>query len=204
MKDSKCTLDKLFDMFRIHGAKTLTMDDIAKAFSMSKKTLYQKYRNKEEMLLGVLNHVSDKAMQQIYILKNQYDCPIEILLIYDEKINEVIGDEKSAFILQLAKYYPEILQEHQKINNSKILELLNQNFESGLEKGYFRSDINKEIYLKFVLSLFFSVKTSPIFENLYQDKRVQNEIVKFYLDAIVTEKGKQRLKELNTKYEELD
>ena len=50
MKNTRCTLDRLFDMFRTHGAKTLTMDDIAREFCISKKTLYQKYKNKEELL----------------------------------------------------------------------------------------------------------------------------------------------------------
>ncbi len=55
MKNTRCTLDRLFDMFRTHGAKTPTMDDIAREFSISKKTLYQKYSHKENLICDVLD-----------------------------------------------------------------------------------------------------------------------------------------------------
>ena len=58
MKNTRCTLDRLFDIFRTHGAKTLTMDDIAREFCISKKTLYQKYKNKEELLTEATKHRS--------------------------------------------------------------------------------------------------------------------------------------------------
>lgn len=205
MKDTKCTFDKLFDMFRLHGAKTLTMDDIAKAFSISKKTLYKQYRTKEEMLYGVLTHVSDKMMEQAESLKTQYDCPIEILVEHNNRIRSILGDEKNTFILQLAKYYPEVLHQHQKDSSYKILSLLEENYDSGLEKGLYRTDISKENYLKFFLTLSFSVKTSPLFNHDEQEQNLlQKDIIQFYLDAIVTEKGKKRLKELNKRYEEFN
>ncbi|HAI79685.1 MAG TPA: TetR/AcrR family transcriptional regulator, partial [Chryseobacterium sp.] len=47
-------LEKVVELFIDNGAKTLTMDDIAKEFGMSKKTLYQKYANKEALLEDVL------------------------------------------------------------------------------------------------------------------------------------------------------
>jgi AcrR family transcriptional regulator len=50
MDDKKCFLEKLFKLFQVYGAKTLTMDDIAKEFSISKKTLYQKYSHKEDLI----------------------------------------------------------------------------------------------------------------------------------------------------------
>ena len=40
-------LEKVADLFIYYGAKTVTMDDIAQELKISKKTLYQKYKNKE-------------------------------------------------------------------------------------------------------------------------------------------------------------
>jgi AcrR family transcriptional regulator len=60
MEDKNFFLNKLLSMFRIYGAKTLSMDDIAKEFSISKKTLYQKYKNKEDLIHEVLEFISNE------------------------------------------------------------------------------------------------------------------------------------------------
>ena len=48
-------IEKVSHLFIEYGAKTFTMDDIAKEFSMSKKTLYQQFKNKDELLEAVLD-----------------------------------------------------------------------------------------------------------------------------------------------------
>ena len=57
MDDKKYFLEKLFEMFHIYGVKTLTMDDIAKEFSISKKTLYQKYSHKEIKIILIIDKI---------------------------------------------------------------------------------------------------------------------------------------------------
>ena len=62
--DDKNVFRKLFEMFHIYGVKTLTMDDIAKEFSISKKTLYQKYSHKEDLICDVLDFMSKKDLMR--------------------------------------------------------------------------------------------------------------------------------------------
>ena len=50
-------LQKATELFIENGAKTLTMDDVAKEFGMSKKTIYQKYKNMEALLELSLIHI---------------------------------------------------------------------------------------------------------------------------------------------------
>ena len=204
MQDKYCFLDKLLGLFKVYGAKTLTMDDIAREFSMSKKTLYQKYKNKEDLIAEVLEHISDSAIKEVEEVKKQYDCPLEIMFVSGARIDDVTGHEKNAFVLQLLKYYPEIFHQHQKSISIKIEEILKQNFERGVELGYYRTDIPTDLFIKFLTTLLISVDVSPLFEDIKDKKYISTGIKFFYLNAIVTEKGQQRLKELKTKYEELD
>ena len=120
------------------------------------------------------------------------------------RIDDVTGQEKNAFVLQLLKYYPEVFHQHQKSISKKVIEIIRQNYEKGLELGLYRTDIPIELFIKLLTTLLFSVDVSPLFEEEENKKSISNGVKLFYLNAIVTEKGKQRLKELNTKYEELD
>lgn len=204
MKENNCFLDKLLNLFKVYGAKTLTMDDIATEFSMSKKTLYQKYKNKEDLLHEVLEHISDKAIEEVLKVKSQYTCPIEMMLVSGNRIDDVTAQEKNAFVLQLLKYYPEVFHQHQKTISTRILEILKLNYNRGINLDYYRTDVPIDLFMKFLTALLFSVDVSPLFEEVEDKKSISNGMKQFYLNAIVTEKGKQRLKELNTKYEALD
>ena len=201
MDGKKCFLDKLFNLFHTYGSKTLTMDDIAKEFSMSKKTLYQQYKNKEELIQEVLEYFSNKAIEEVEKVKKQYDCPIEVLFVSENRIDEITCQEKNAFVFQLIKYYPDIFHAHQRSISVKISEIIKKNYEEGISLEYFRTDVPIDLYIKFLITLFFSIDVSPIFEDLEDKIAVSTRIKIFYLEAIVTEKGKKRLNELKTKYE---
>lgn len=204
MKNTRCTLDRLFDMFRTHGAKTLTMDDIAREFCISKKTLYQKYKNKEELLTEVLEHISNKAIEEVETVRKNHQCPIEIMFISGTRIDDATSQEKNAFVFQLIKYYPDIFHAHQKSISGKVSVTVKNNYEKGVELGYFRTDVPINLYIKFLISLLFAVDASPIFEDEKDKFSVSIAMKIFYLEAIVTDKGKKRLNELREKFQKTE
>ena len=108
MDDKKYFLEKLFEMFHIYGVKTLTMDDIAKEFSISKKTLYQKYSHKENLICDVLDFMSKEGLDEVDRIRQEYRCPIESLLLSGPRMDEITCKEKNIFDIQLLKYYPDI------------------------------------------------------------------------------------------------
>ncbi|WP_262891257.1 TetR/AcrR family transcriptional regulator [Cloacibacterium rupense] len=201
MENKKCFLDKLFTLLRTYGAKTLTMDDIAKEFSMSKKTLYKQYKNKEDLLYEVLEHISQEALAEVEKVRKEFACPMEVLFISGNRIDEVTCHEKNAFVFQLLKYYPEVFNAHQKSISVKIIDIIKNNYGKGVELGFFRKDVPIDLYIKFLTTLLFSVDVSPLFEEEKDKKSISIAMKVFYLEAIVTEKGKKRLNELKTKYE---
>ena len=52
-------------MFHKHGIKSVKMDDIASHLSISKRTLYEIYANKEDLLFEVVTHHENKTHEQI-------------------------------------------------------------------------------------------------------------------------------------------
>ncbi|HCO21346.1 MAG TPA: hypothetical protein DIT47_10000, partial [Flavobacteriaceae bacterium] len=95
MDDKKYFLEKLFEMFHIYGVKTLTMDDIAKEFSISKKTLYQKYSHKENLICDVLDFMSKEGLDEVDRIRQEYRCPIESLLLSGPRMDEITCKEKN-------------------------------------------------------------------------------------------------------------
>jgi AcrR family transcriptional regulator len=204
MENRKFFLQKLTALFWKHGSKTLTMDDIAKEFSVSKKTLYQRYENKEEILKEVLNFILNETIAQIEKSKKHYKNPIEILLNSHSDMETFMTRNDNIFILQMGKYYSEILDEHKKRIFSELIDFFSDNIRQGREMELYKKEFDEKMYFKYLLQLFFSTEDSPIFEEERENRRILCiGILDFYLNSILTEKGLNNYNELKKKYEEL-
>lgn len=191
-------LDKTLDLFVENGAKALTMDDIAKTFSISKKTLYEQYGSKESLLETVLSYKLDKVIKSVKKIDEQSSNAIEAILNKDESISESIQQNRSIFIKQLMKYYPVIFDKHMLDCSDKITELIIKNIHKGREQGIFRKDFNEWSYSKFFFQLIMSYETTPFINTEKISKSdYHDEVIMFYLHAITTEKGKQILNDYN-------
>ena len=193
-------LQKATELFIENGAKTLTMDDVAKEFGMSKKTIYQKYKNKEALLEDVLGFKLNEIIQKMQKLDVEVDNAVERMFCRDEQIEKAVKSNDSMLIKQLMKYYPSMFNKHMLNFSEKFAEVLVRNIEKGREQGYYRTDFNASIYSKMFFQLMMSYESSRFFDTAKIDREVfQQEAMMMYMNAITTEKGKEIIKKINKK-----
>lgn len=203
MKD-KVFLEKIFLLFLENGAKTLTMDDISREFSISKKTLYRDYKNKEELLQEVLRFSSEQLFDVMkkHAEDEKYNA-IEKIMFRDNVFKEVSLEKKGIFFRQLRKYYPEIYKAHTLRIYDEVKEILLHNIEEGQKKELYKQDFDKENYIKYLMILIFSFDDVYFFENIMGQGESSEcffeGVLVFYLKAIVTEKGNQILEQIKNK-----
>ncbi|MBT0549390.1 TetR/AcrR family transcriptional regulator [Riemerella anatipestifer] len=198
MEDRIIFLKKVSELFVQNGAKSLTMDDIVKAFSISKKTLYQNYKNKEVLLEEVLDFLLKQLLEQLKAEEEKSLNPIEKMLLRETKIEQISENNRTVFVRQLIKYYPEIYNMHIVNVYKGIYEILKHNVIKGREQGLYEKDFDIETYAKYFLELMFAFDSSPLFEEEQKIGRSNycQGVVRFYLNAIVTPKGKEFLNQL--------
>ncbi|MDY3364051.1 TetR/AcrR family transcriptional regulator [Riemerella anatipestifer] len=198
MEDRIIFLKKVSELFVQNGAKSLTMDDIAKAFSISKKTLYQNYKNKEVLLEEVLDFLLKQLLEQLKAEEEKSLNPIEKMLLREPKIEQISENNRTVFVRQLIKYYPEIYNIHIVNVYKGIYEILKHNVIKGREQGLYEKDFDIKTYAKYFLELMFAFDSSPLFEEEQKIGRSNycQGVVRFYLNAIVTPKGKEFLNQL--------
>ena len=196
--DKNIFIEKVTALFLSHGPRTLTMDDIAKEFSISKKTLYQMYSNKEEILKEVMIYSLQTIFKVIRENSKKYDDPLAFFLLSaDETLVEIFVDKRDAFFHQMIKYYPEIFRGHIIKVYEEMNDVFTENIIKGREMGIFRKDFDQDMYTKFYIQLVSSVGDSLLFVEESNDKcAFRDKVADFYLNAILTEKGKENLKEL--------
>ena len=191
MKRDIETIEKVSELFLEYGAKAVTMDDIAKTLRISKKTLYQKYQNKEVLLEETLTHGIEKVLQKMRNLDQKIDNAVERMFARDEDIEKMSQTNNSIHLKQLMKYYPEIFKRHMCYFSERLSEILINNIERGRKQGLFREDFDEQFYAKLFFHLAMSFDGSPYFKTKQLNrKEYQHKTLMFYMNAITTQEGK--------------
>ncbi len=129
--------------FHAKGIKTVTMDDIAHSLCMSKRTLYQMFSDKEDLLLACVKTHDCKRVEMLSGLAEKSVNVLEfILTLFAENIKDAQHINVD-FYSEILKY-PKVVaffNERQKMQESDAVEFLNK----GIEQGYFREGINFRI-----------------------------------------------------------
>lgn len=194
----KSFLEKVAELFIENGAKTLTMDDIAREFGMSKKTLYQKYTTKEALLEDVLEYKLTEVIEKLNKMDKQIENAVDRMYCRDEEIEKAARSNNSVLIRQLLKYYPAIFNKHMMNFSERFTEVLVQNIERGREQGYYRTDFDAALYASIYFQMVMSYDSSPFLDTSKTDRaEYSNVALNFYMNAITTELGKQQLIKYN-------
>src|SRR5690606_32174776 len=168
------------------------MDDIARELGISKKTLYQKYRNKEALLEEVLSHGVGQVLERLKNLEETIDNAIDRMFSRDEVIEKASTTNESIVLNQLTRYYPHIFNKHMMDFSEKFTEILVHNTERGRKQGYYREDFDAYSYAKLYFQTVMYYDNSPFLDtNKLTRHEYQQEALGFYMNAITTEKGKQ-------------
>lgn len=195
MENKTQFLDTVLKLFYLNGAKTTTMDDIAKEFSMSKKTLYQLYANKDELLEDVLDYEMKLIVEALHKFDIKDDCPIHKMLYREDKIKDMAEGNNTIFARQMKKYYYHLYERQIYKIGVEVSKILETNAERGRALGLYREDFDVKEYAKYLMLIVFSYDDSPIVDTRETSRQdfTQNAIL-MYLNAITTEKGKEKLK----------
>jgi len=193
MKD--LIVDKAKELFLTFGFKSVTMDHIANEMGISKKTIYNFFNNKNELVKKVTNYMFNNITSGIKQIKKDSVDPISEL--YDIKLFLIkyLKGEKAAPLYQLKKYYPAI---HKKITVKQFEFMTNSTIDSlknGIKLNLFRKDINTDMISKLYFNGMIGIKDQEIFPaNKYDPIFLMGNYIEYHLRAIVTKKG---LKKLN-------
>lgn len=189
-------LEKVSELFIENGAKTVTMDDIAQELKISKKTLYQKYQNKEALLEEVLAYKLEMVLAKMRNLDETIENAVERMFKRDSDIERASRTNDSIMLRQLIKYYPQIFNKHMLYFSEKLSEILLHNIERGRKQGLYREDFDAELYSKLYFQMTMTYDNSPYLDTKQISRATyQQEALLFYMNAITTEEGKKALKE---------
>lgn len=188
---------KALDVFKQDGLR-LSLDEISEKIGVTKKTLYNHFDSKEELLSECIHTFVLDLKQRMSVM-----TAVDVNAIDGLKggVNEIAGFFRTlspVFLSDIKKMYPEIANTEHTTGFAFFLDGVKQNLLKGIDEQLFREDLNVELisqYFTFSLVSFFISRVAN--SSAFQAEDYFSSILEYHLRAIVTGKG---MELLNTKH----
>ncbi|MFC3880484.1 TetR/AcrR family transcriptional regulator [Algoriphagus namhaensis] len=188
-------LDHAIEQFTRFGVRSVTMDDIARNLGISKKTIYQDFTDKKDLVNSAFRKMLSQDHQHLSAMLDGEDGVIENLLYTSQAMRERMTDLNPMVIIEIQKYYPETWGIFQDFKENVIRRDIFNVLEKGKKLGYFRPEIDSDILSRIRVNQINSVFESQEFrDGTIKIVDVQLEMMDHFLHGIFTEKGREAYK----------
>ncbi len=184
-------LEVSLGLFMRFGLRAVTMNDVAKELGISKKTLYQHFKDKEDLVMQALEvRIQDDQRMCAEVLQSE-DNPVEALIQLFLQVNKMMKDLKQGVLFELQKYYPRGYERFQQYKREHIYTIIFNNLKRGQELGFYRVGINPDMLAKLFMQMPDIIMNDQVFPaDEYDQPAVHKQIVFHFLHGIVTPEGR--------------
>ena len=197
-------IENASELFFRNGIRSMTMSDIANGLGISKRTLYEVFRDKEELLEECLNYYHAKADREIEQLTRNSDNVIDTMMrLYARNFFQMLEAGK-LLVNDLKKYYSHLYRKIEKKRNDDVCIFIPL-FEKGVEQGLIRDDVNFEVMLWLLKIQFDAVLNEhTIPTGKYSAHQFLQAIIQNFLRGIATPLGNERIDRLMENYNDYE
>jgi AcrR family transcriptional regulator len=194
-------VEAAFQLFKQFGFRSVTMDDIARNIGVSKKTIYELFKDKDELVLESVKHMlHDNQLQTEEAFKhsqNAVDQIISILLIMEKMVR---GMNLVCYV-DMQRYYPAAYKYLQLHKENFMFQCISENLKQGISEGLYRDDIDIEVISRFRMESSLIVFQNNLFpQESYDIVKVNNQIFSHYIYGIASLKGHKLITSFLNKY----
>lgn len=191
------------ELFLKAGIKSVTMDDIAKHLGMSKKTIYQFFKDKNELVIALVKKKMQEDQDQMEEIIRKSGNVIEEMINMMKCSEEIIARINPIVIHDLQKYHPEAWKQLQSFKSGVIVQTLEELLIKGIEQGYIRSDIDVKIIARMRMAQVEIGFNTNIFPHSdFNIWKVQQQFHEHFNYGICTLEGHKLLNEYKTLHQQ--
>src|ERR1700749_1872451 len=175
------------ELFLKAGIKSVTMDDIAKHLGMSKKTIYQFFKDKNELVIALVKKKLQEDEDQMCAIISKSGNVIEEMINMMKCSEEIFSRINPIVIHDLQKYHPDAWKHFQSFKANVLIHTLEELLNKGIKQGYVRPDIDVKIMSRMRVSeveVGFNTAIFPVAE--FNTWKVQYQLLEHFIYGICT------------------
>lgn len=166
------------------------MDDIAREAGITKKTLYQYIRNKDDLVMKVLELLEKNHKSFFREIESKNINAIESLMVVNKLLLKMFKDHNPSFEFDLQKYHPEIYHWAKERGRKKLCQAIKDNLKKGIKEGLYRKDLDDEIIAKLHVSMIDTINEKHTFtrEEMLSSEFIL-QLMEYHIKGVASEKG---------------
>ncbi|MFZ5973248.1 MAG: TetR/AcrR family transcriptional regulator [Bacteroidota bacterium] len=193
--DEKDIKDKILtgarDLFLKYGIRSVSMDDIARQLAVSKKTIYQYFADKDEIVTQVAKmHLEDDRCEFDKVVSNAKNA-LDELVRMSAHLRKRTRELNPALLFDLQKFHNKAWNEWTAYRKSFVHTQIVRNLKQGIEEGLFREDLNPDILATMRIELVQLAFNTDVFApQQYKLPDVHMQLFDHFIYGLLTDKGK--------------
>jgi len=184
-------LEQVRRLYQSYGIKSVTMDDVANKLCISKKTLYEYFTDKEDLVRQVMLNEHTRWFEVLKETERGDLNAIEELFEVYKILKRMFREYNPSMEYDLRKYYPDLAAKLRTIRRKMILESGYRNMTKGKREGLYRKDLNSKIIARLhLLKIENMIDTDMFSIGELTSFKVFHEIFVYHLNGIMSPKGR--------------
>lgn len=188
----KNVLDSAIGLFNRYGIRSVTMDDICSELGMSKKTIYQHVRSKEDLVKAMLASRIHAVMEIFRNASGTDMNAIDTLVNFSRLMGEYMKNLKinPSLDYDLKKYYPGIYRNHIEQRNQAMHHHIAENIRQGIDQGLYRPDLNADLIASLlIIKIENLTEPDSVSDGTYSFKKMYKVMIENHIRGIANKKG---------------
>lgn len=176
------------------------MDDIVGQIGISKKTLYQHFEDKDELVERVVAFETTRIQEECYTCATSAENAVEEIFKVMEMVMQHFRNMNPMVLFDMHKFHDRAFAKFMEHKNIFLLDVISTNLKRGVNEGYFRQDINIDILAKFRLEsmmLAFNMEAFPPLK--YNAAEVTIIVIENFLYGLATSSGFKLIEQYKSK-----
>ena len=178
------------------------MDDIAGELGVSKKTLYNDFRDKDDLINRVVDFDMDQSRRLLEEVFESAPNALEELFMVNQQIHSTRAFYSPSFYYDLRRYYPETYRKWIGDKRQNMYGLITENLRKGKQEGVYRQEIDEHTIGRLYMARIEMLDSNEIIEE--KDSRsseFMQEVFSYHLHGICNENGLKMLSLIEDKNE---
>lgn len=195
-------LQKVYALYSRYGIKSITLDDIARELGLSKKTLYQYFTDKNELVTETFLYEKEHRMDCMGEIFSKKMNAIEETFAINRYVSDMMKDFNPAMEYDLKKYYPDIFEKRRDAIIMNMYQRQLDNLRRGIKEGLYRDDITPEYIARMFILRMVNVHEVPCFDKSeFFSPGFFREVFIYHIRGLASEKGLKVLEKEIKKWE---
>ncbi len=189
-------------MFSTYGIKAVRMDDIAHELGVSKRTLYELFGDKEQLIYDAMMHLyAAKRAEHTKICQNAENILEALFMVLDQIMREsAIHERMNA---NLRKFYPKVFERVKAVGIERTNQGMRQLIEKGIEEGFFVGWMNLDLTISIIYVAAHNLKGEDerlLIPEGMTERETFMQLVTTLFRGISTNKGRELIDKYAEKY----